>query len=227
MTARYQWILFDADNTLFDFSLAETAALADTFRDLGLEYRQQHADLYRTINAAIWVEFEQGRIDAARLRVERFARLIQAADLAADPQAFSQAYLPNLASCAQLLPGAEELVRSLQGTYRLGLVTNGLQDVQRPRLRASLLAASFEVVVISEEIGAQKPETAFFDVAFDRMGQPPRDVVLLVGDALSADIGGGNAYGLDTCWYNPHAKPLDPRYPPRYEIRTLSHRHKI
>jgi 2-haloacid dehalogenase len=221
MTSRYQWILFDADNTLFDFNQAETAALVDTFHDLGLAYRESFAGLYRQINAAIWSEFEQGQITSTDLRVERFVRLIQAAGIPSDAATFSRAYLLNLARGSLLLPGAEELVKTLRGAYRLGLVTNGLLDVQRPRLRASPIADCFEVVVISDEIGAQKPDGAFFEVAFEKMGQPPRRAVLLVGDGLSADIHGGNGFGLDTCWYNPAGKPADPRYPARYEIRKL------
>ena len=227
MTSRYQWILFDADNTLFDFTQAETAALLDTFHDLGLPYQPDYARLYSRINAAIWAEFEQGQIDSTRLRVARFERLIQAAGLTADAAHFSRSYILNLARCAQLLAGAEELVKSLRGLYHLGLITNGLKDVQRPRLRASALADSFEVVVISDEIGVQKPAAGFFETAFAWMGQPPRSAVLLVGDSLSADIHGGNLYGLDTCWYNPSGKPADPRYPARYEIRALDELHAI
>ena len=222
MKKRYQWILFDADNTLFDFNRAETQALVWTFDDLGLVYQADYGDLYKKINSAIWVEFEQGLITSTQLRVERFARLIRAAGIAADAQVFSRAYLPNLAKGSQLLAGAEELVKKLHGAYRLGLVTNGLSDVQRPRLQASPIGDCFEVVVISDEIGVQKPEAGFFEVAFERMGQPPRSAVLLVGDGLSADIQGGNGFGLDTCWYNPAGKPADPRFPATFEIRALA-----
>ena len=32
---KYQWILFDADNTLFDYDAAELGALSSTFEELG------------------------------------------------------------------------------------------------------------------------------------------------------------------------------------------------
>ena len=218
---RYRWILFDADNTLFDYDRAEEQALGGTFEELGLPFQPEYAGLYRRFNAEVWAEFEQGRITSARLRVERFERMFRAAGIGADAKAFSQAYLPNLARGSQLIAGAEELVKALHGTYHLGVVTNGLTDVQRPRLQSSTIADCFEVVVISDEIGAQKPEPRFFEIAFERMGQPPRGEVLVVGDGLSSDIQGGNRFGLDTCWYNPGRKPPDPRYPARYEIHSL------
>lgn len=217
----YLWILFDADNTLFDFDRAEAQALVETFSDRGLAFQADYASLYKRINAEIWGEFELGQITSTRLRAERFERLFRAAGIEGDAQAFSRAYLPNLAKGSQLIQGAEELVRDLRGTYRLGLVTNGLTDVQRPRLQASAIADCFEVVVVSDEIGVQKPEAGFFEVAFEQMGQPPRSEVLLVGDSLSSDIQGGNGYGLHTCWYNPGGKPADARYPATYEIRKL------
>jgi 2-haloacid dehalogenase len=224
---RYRWILFDADNTLFDYDRAVEVALGGTFADLGLAFQSEYAGLYRRFNAEVWAEFEQGLTTSARLRVDRFERLFRAAGIAVDAQAFSKAYLPNLAKGSQLIAGAEELIKALWGPYRLGLVTNGLTDVQRPRLQSSTIADCFEVVVISDEIGAQKPDGRFFEIAFERMGQPPRSEVLLVGDGLSSDIQGGNRFGLDTCWYNPDGKPADPRYPARYEIRVLEELKKI
>jgi 2-haloacid dehalogenase len=219
--SRYQWILFDADNTLFDYDRAEDYALRATFEQLGLAFQADYAGLYRRYNAEVWAEFEQGKTTPARLRVERFERLIRAAGIDADAQTTSQAYLPNLAKGSHLIEGAERLVKALRGFYRLGLVTNGLKEVQRPRLSSSSIADCFEVVVISEEIGAQKPDARFFEIAFELMGHPRREEVLLVGDGLSSDIQGGNGFGLDTCWYNPGGKKADPRYPARYEIRAL------
>lgn len=217
----YRWVLFDADNTLFDFDQAEEAALRGTFLGLGIPFLEEYGSLYHQINAQIWKEFEGGQISAAALRVERFRRLFERAGTDTDPESFSRAFLPNLAGCSQLIPGAEEVVRALCDQVRLGLVTNGLKDVQRPRLEKSPIADCFEVVAISEEIGAAKPDRKFFEAAFAQMGGPAKNEVLLVGDGLSADILGGNGFGLATCWYNPRGLPPDPRIPARFEIRDL------
>jgi 2-haloacid dehalogenase len=224
---KYSWILFDADGTLFDFERAEAEALQATFQDLSEPFLQEYTGVYHTCNAQVWAEFEEGRISAEELRAERFRRMFKLINIERNPQEFSLAYLPNLARGTYLVDGAEELVSALRPNFRLGLVTNGLQDVQRPRLKGSKLANAFDIVVISEEVRAAKPDAAFFDAAFTRMGRPEKASVLIVGDGMTSDILGGLGYGLDTCWYNPAGPRVDPRFTPNYEIRALPELLKI
>jgi len=217
----YTWLFFDADGTLFDYDKAEEKALRATFGDLGLPFREEYGLLYREFNAQVWKDFEAGRTTAERLRVERFERLFGAAGLSADPEAFSRGYLPNLALGSDLMPGALETLRALRQRFHLALITNGLKDVQRPRLARAGIAELFEQVAISEEIGAAKPAPAYFDALFARIGGLPRQQALVIGDGLTSDIQGANLYGLDACWFNPQGLPRDPRYALRYEIRAL------
>ena len=218
---KYTWLLFDADDTLFDYDKAEVAALQGTFDLLGLPYEEPYARVYRQINGDIWLDFEKGRISQQRLRTKRFELLFDAFHIECDPSEFSVRYLENLASHADLVDGAEELVRELHGRAGLLLITNGLADVQRARFARSTVLPYFADVVISEEVGAAKPDPKIFDVAFSKMGLPRRDEVLIVGDSLTSDIRGGNLYGIDTCWFNPGRRPRDPGVEIRYEIGEL------
>lgn len=219
---KYSWILFDVDETLFDFERAEFEALRAVFAQFNLPFLDAYGELYHRCNDQVWVEFERGKISAADLRVERFRRMFAEAGLQQDPEAFSSAYLPALARGTYLLPGALEVIAALRGHCSLGLLTNGLRDVQRPRIAASALAGRFDVLVISEEVGVAKPHAGIFDAAFAQMGQPGRGQVLMVGDSLTSDIQGGRNYGLDTCWFNPKGLPADPRFPPTFTIRSLT-----
>ena len=119
------------------------------------------------------------------------------------------------------MDGAEEVLRTLQATCRLAIVTNGLLAVQRSRLARSRIRDYIAELIISEEVGAAKPEPAFFTAAFARMGQPAKSDVLLIGDSLSSDMQGGLDYGLDTCWYNPAGEPRPNGLPITYEIGHL------
>jgi len=218
---RYAHLLLDADGTLFDYDQAEATALATTFRDLELGFGASYAETYREINGLIWREFEQGTITVAEIRSERFRRLFTALSLDADPVAFGRRYLTHLGECAQLIEGAEAIVSALYGKVGLVLITNGLQDVQRARLSRSPIARYLDDVVISEEVGSSKPDPGIFDECFRRMGHPPKKDVLIVGDSLTSDMQGGHNYGIDTCWFNPHAHPLTLDLQIRYEIRAL------
>ena len=218
---RYSWLLLDADGTLFDYDRAELEALRLTFEAAGQPFRPAYAEAYRRINGAIWREFELGQITQARLRTRRFERLFDEVGLDLDLAGFSRAYLRHLALGTHLLPGAEETLRALHGRAGLALMTNGLEEVQRPRLERSTIGGYFDVVVISEEVGAAKPDPAIFEAALARMGLPPREQVLMVGDSLTSDVTGANRAGIDACWFNPAGLPLPAGVEVRYQIREL------
>lgn len=218
---KYDCILFDADDTLFDYGMAESHALNHAFAHFGLPTGAgDYAASYQEINRALWKDYEQGRITSAALRVERFNRLFAAHDLALKPEEFSDAYLRFLGEGTFLIQGAAELCAELTGC-RLAIITNGIRDVQHARIKGSPLSEVFEAVIVSEETGYQKPETGIFDYAFARLGLTDKSRVLIVGDSLTSDIQGGINYGIDTCWFNPLDKPGVPGIAPTYVIRSL------
>ncbi|MCP4422002.1 MAG: noncanonical pyrimidine nucleotidase, YjjG family, partial [Chloroflexi bacterium] len=195
----YQWLLFDADGTLFDYYQAEDAALAQNFLLHGLDFQANDRLRYREINHQFWLRFEQGQVTSGALRVGRFRQLFAELNIDLDVNLFSQTYLEQLAQQAPLLEGAAELIEALNGRYRLALITNGLADVQYPRLERSGLQTYFTAVIVSDEVGVAKPNPLIFDEAFSRMGNPAKEEVLIIGDSLSSDMTGGINYGIDTC----------------------------
>lgn len=223
MKKHYPWLLFDADGTLFDYNLAEITALRKAFQLLGLQFEDGYLDIYRRINQRLWQVFERQEITPAVLQVRRFELLLETLQLSGSPDQISAAYTEQLGNCAELMDGAYEVLQSLQERCRIAIVTNGLQAVQRNRLARSTIREYIAELIISEEIGAAKPQAAFFDTAFSRLGNPPKSDVLIIGDSLASDIQGGVDYGIDTCWYNPTSEPRpgDLREI-TYEIRHLS-----
>ena len=216
---KYRWLLFDADDTLFDYPAAEAQALRLTFEQSGAAYLPEYLGIYKTYNSQVWREYESGGICTTDLRTKRFRLLFEKIGLRLDPQAFSPIYLRNLSLGSNLLEGAKEVLTVLRTRYSLALVTNGLAEVQRPRLERSAIRDCFEHVFISEEIGAAKPEKAFFDAVFQAIGNPPENEVMIVGDSLAADMQGGLNYGMATCWYNP--RPIATPLPVTYQIAEL------
>jgi len=218
---KYSWLLFDADGTLFDFERAAALALAESFAQFGHAYAPKYLPIYNEINLREWRDFEAGKVSWAELPTKRFATFFAAIGIEADPAAFSTGYLRHLSTHTDLLDGAAEVVARLAKVSRLMIITNGLQDVQRPRFAAASISRHFEDFVISEEVRAAKPDPRIFAEAFRRMGHPPKDEVLIIGDSLTSDIKGGNDFGIDTCWYNPRHKPCDQDVEIRHEIQRL------
>ena len=85
----------------------------------------------------------------------------------------------------------------------LYLVTNAVASVQRGRLAKSPIVPYITAAFISEEAGAAKPSPAYFDYVFARINGITRENCLVIGDSITSDIRGANAYGLPCCWYNP------------------------
>jgi 2-haloacid dehalogenase len=207
--------------TLFDYNRAEATALRKTFHSLTLPFEDEYLGVYRSINSKLWQALEQHEITPAVLRFRRFELLLESLQLSGSPDQMSTAYIEQLAICTDLIDGAYEVLQTLHGTSRLAIVTNGLQAVQRSRLAHSAIRDFITELIISEEVGAAKPQPAFFEAAFARTGQPAKSDVLLIGDSLTSDIRGGVDYGLDTCWYNPTAEPGPDGLTITYEIGHL------
>jgi len=217
---KYKWLLFDLDGTLFDYDKGEVVAFKKTFDDFGINYQTEFLSIYDSINKRLWKKFEQGQIEVEKLKVERFELLLDKIDHDVHPADFSNNYLFNLSNCTFLLDGVDELLRELEGKFKMMLITNGLKSVQRPRLKNSAIKNYFEDIVISEEVGSAKPDNKIFDIAFNKMNSPSKDEVLMIGDSLSSDIQGGINYKLDTCWLNTKALPQN-GLGTTYEIESI------
>lgn len=204
---RYSVLLFDADNTLFDFDRAQSHALECTFIELNGEFQPEFLTTYAEVNREFWKAFERGEITQAELKHQRFPAVIKELGLKIDPVETNSLYLKRLSESHFLLEGVPQIVERLGESHRLALITNGLKDVQRPRFAASPITKHFEAIVISDELGIAKPEPGIFDAIFEMLGHPPKSETLIIGDSLSSDIQGGINYGIDTCWFNPGEKP--------------------
>lgn len=200
---RYEILLFDADNTLFDFSLAEEIALKEALETHGISATTKVVRLYSEINDALWKKLERGEIDKYRLRYERFETLCEQLKYDCDTRALADAYTDALGRQCVMIRGAEELCHTLSKTHRMYIVTNGIGTVQRSRFARSAIREDFLGLFISEEIGCEKPARAYFDRVFEQIPQFDRAKTLIIGDSLTSDIRGGVGAGIDTCWFNP------------------------
>ena len=223
----YPYLLFDADNTLFDFDQAERNAHLLLCRAHGLAFSEEGYQLYHKCNANLWRDFDQGLCTKEYLLVERFRRYLAITGERADPEALNRDHLRALGEGAMLLPGAEELCRVLSRDHRLYLLTNAVASVQKTRFANSAIAPYFQGVFISEEVGVGKPDSAYFDYVFHAVPGLARDNALVIGDSLTSDIQGANNAGLPCCWFNPKGQPRPQGLRIDYEIRALEELYAI
>ncbi len=218
----YSIALFDADNTLLDFTRAEHDALCLCLASRGLPNDEDTVALYSAINDGHWKRLERGETTRDRLKVERFSDFFDTVGFDGDPVAMAHDYESTLGRQTHLLDGALALIQSLHGKCRLFIVTNGITAVQKSRFGGCALAPYFEQCFISEEMGCAKPEKRFFDMVAAAIPDFDPAEALVIGDSLSSDIRGGVNAGLHTCWFNPAGKPAPAGLPITYTVRNLS-----
>lgn len=219
---RYEVLIFDADETLFDFKKSERVAFKNTMIEFNIEYDENyHLKIYQSINTVIWKEFEEGLITQKELNIERFRRLSDKLNVSFDEVEFAKSYIKHLSNASFVYNDSIKLVQSLNKNYTLVIVTNGLKDVQNSRIRRSIIANYFKEIVVSEEVGISKPDPKIFEYTLNNIKYSDKSRVLIIGDSLTSDIQGGINFGVDTCWYNPNKIQNKLGINPTYEISNL------
>ena len=167
---------------------------------LGLACPPSTVAAYQRINHDLWAAFRRGETTQKALARERFGRLLR--EVGGDPRGaarLGEAYLDHLSARGDRLPGCRPVLRRLRKRFRLGVVTNGIDRVQRSRLAASGLAPLFETVVTSQSCGFAKPDPRILHVALEAIGVAPRHA-LYVGDDAATDGAAARAAGVRFVW---------------------------
>jgi putative hydrolase of the HAD superfamily len=84
---------------------------------------------------------------------------------------------------------------------KLGIVTNGDSKQQTAKLTRTGILNYFQAVIISDEVGAAKPEPKIFLDAC-RALEVSADDCTFIGDRIDLDIEGSIAAGMDAIWLN-------------------------
>ena len=215
-------LLFDLDNTLLDFDMAESIALKKTLREFGLEPTDEIVERYHHINIRYWEMLENGLLTRAQVLVGRYEELFREFGIEQSGDAVAKRYEQLLSEGHHFLPGAEALLEELYGRYDMYIVSNGSAVVQEGRLESSGIGRYFKDIFISELVGFDKPSLSFFEACFERIPGFEKERAIIIGDSLTSDIRGGINAGIKTCWFNP--KGLAPRADiiPDYTVDSLA-----
>ena len=218
----YHNLLFDADDTLFDFHQASLQAFAVMCQKNDIPNTPEVYQVYYNINHALWAAFDRGEVTKEYLTLERYVRFLAALGLERDAAKCNREYLEGLGNSVFLLPHAEEVCRELHRRgHILYIATNAVASVQRSRLRMCPFGELFTSAFISEEAGASKPDKTYYDYILASVPELNAENCLVIGDSLATDIQGANNAGLPCCWYNPKGKARPDYLSIDYEISDL------
>ena len=229
----YKLVLIDLDDTLFDYPKTEKTAFRNTFEELGFfveselsnakkeEIYEKIKDRYKDVNLQLWKDLEKGAVDKDRLKIVRFEKIIEEFDLKYNPYEMSELYLKKLGEGIFPFEAAEKLCKYLHSKYKVGIVTNGIKEVQHSRIENSAISKYINKIIISDEVGVNKPDKRIFEYAINYFEIMDKSEVIMIGDSLGADIKGGQNAGIDTCWVNLRNNVNDTGIVPKYEVNKL------
>ena len=218
----YKLLLFDIDETLFDFKKTERKAFEETFYPMNSCFREEkYFELYKKINKELWTLLDEGRLSQEELKYERIRLFLKESGFGGNYVEITLKFMDKLSKGAYLLDDAEEVVKKLSENHKLIIVTNGLKEVQRSRIEASAIGRYFNKVVVSDEIGILKPERGIFEYAVEGYGYIKKSEMLMIGDSINSDIKGGRDFGIATCWFKRNSTENTSDIKENYRITNL------
>ena len=123
------------------------------------------------------------------------------------------AYFSAFLDHCHLIPGTSEMLGTLKGPYRLGLLSNFTHGpAAREIIDKVVLTSFFDVMLISGELGYRKPHPRVYHRLIESLGVEKHEV-LYVGDDPEPDIHGAQRVGLQPVWFTyvrDHNIPLAP-----------------
>ena len=202
-----KWIFFDLDDTLWNFSANSAESLKKLYEISPIlrklfPSREEFIDIYHHHNYQLWQMYSRGEVTTSQLKHERWRRTLatrQFEVLTAVCEELERNYLDILARGTEKMEGAEEMLKEITKFSLVGILSNGFTRTQYAKLENSGLWRYVTRVIVSEEIGINKPDKRLFDFAIQETGatQP----VLMVGDNFEADVLGAMKAGWKAIWF--------------------------
>ncbi|WP_236239796.1 HAD family hydrolase [Streptomyces sp. CC228A] len=196
-------VLWDIDDTIFDYATADRAGMRRHLRDEGLDGRfgtvEEALARWQEATAEHWARFSAGEVSweaQRRDRVRTFLGLVLADE---EADAWFARYLAHYEAAWELFPDTLPALELLAGDYRHGVLSNSSLLNQDRKLRVLGVRDRFEAVVCAADIGISKPEPAAFHAACDALGLAPYEVAY-VGDQPDIDARGATEAGLLGIW---------------------------
>jgi len=214
---KYRHIFFDLDHTIWDFDKNAEETLHELYdiyqlKALGLHSVDLFIETYTRNNHQLWAEYHLRKITKDQLREARFKKTFL--DLGMQPEllpaGFEDDYVRLCPTKTNLFPYAHETLQYLQSRYTLHLISNGFSESQGIKISGTNIGGYFQHVIISDLVGANKPDKAIFEYAINLAGTT-KEESLMIGDSLEADVRGALDFGMDAIYFNPTGldKPED------------------
>lgn len=207
-------IFFDLDHTIWDFDKNACETLNELYQhyrldELGLSSAEEFISIYTENNHRLWADYHIGKITKETLRAERFSKTFLQLGVHPEkiPHQFEDDYVRITPTKTNLFSGSEKVLSYLQKKYTLHIISNGFKESTLIKMEGSGLNPYFSNVIISEDVGINKPDKAIFEYALDK-AKAQKQESIMIGDSIEADIRGAQGFGMKAIFFNPLHKEL-------------------
>ena len=223
---KYKTIFIDLDDTILDTNAISRESLEELYRDCHFDRFFPTFDDYFAIympnNLKLWKSYRDGSVSKEELIIERM--LYPLRPFGIDDTQFAldlnQNFLHRTTMKSKLLPHTIDVLEFLHAKYKLYILSNGFEEVQYKKIANSGLSPFFDGIVLSDEIGFNKPSPEIFDYALKK-AQTTAKESLMIGDSIEADILGARNCNIDQVWCDFGVEEFDDNFEPTYRITSL------
>lgn len=205
ITANIKHIFFDLDHTLWDFDKNSGLTFEKIFKLHKIDINiKEFLAVYEPINLEYWKRYREERVTKEALRFGRLNDAFKAINFKvsnAVVDTLSEAYITHLSSFNYVFDGTHDILKYLKEKYQLHIITNGFEEVQEKKMKASSIIHYFNTITNSEMVGVKKPNPKIFNHALALANANPKESVM-IGDNLEADIEGAQNIGMQTILFD-------------------------
>lgn len=201
-------VVFDIDNTLYDYTDADLAAKAALFSYMKKNFgvaEEKSADIFKKCFAAQKAQLGK-HAPAIHSRLIRFQLMLDEIGKPGFPHALhmAHAYWDTFLDHMQPEDGIEALMAALKARgVKVAVGTNMTALIQYEKLTRLGLGTYVDRMVTSEEAGCDKPDAVFYRYLLGVLRLAPAEC-LFIGDNVINDYQASRDAGLAAAWYAGH-----------------------
>lgn len=202
-------VIFDIDNTMYDFSGAHKTGMAALSVYMKENFGIAQEELESLNKRCMSIAAERtGDYAAQHNRLIRFQCMLEQLGSTDYQKAMEMyhIYWDTVIKVMKPEPGLLPLLSRLRERgIKLGIGSDMTSYIQYRKLEKLGALAYLDFLVTSEEAGAEKPAPRFFKLCVKKAGCEPKECVF-VGDNIKKDVIGAAECGLIGTWYHPSDK---------------------
>lgn len=222
---RYKNLFIDLDDTIYDFSSASREAFMETYEllhyDRFFDSFNHYYSIYEPYNLELWHIYGEGKITKEELNKRRYSYPLEVVGIKDQELAdtFCREALGRIPTKNRLIDGAIELLEYLRPKYNMYILSNGFKELQSHKMRTAGIDKYFDALILSEDIGVNKPNRELYEYALEKTGSKLEESIM-IGDMFETDITGAANIGMKQIYFNPKKKESH-TFAPTYMVTEL------